>query len=78
MSEDVRPGHAELQTAFLSADDLRFCRAVFAGEPWQLSHVFGLTARGEEVDAFFGQRGGVLVPRSYRILDIPETQRTTQ
>lgn len=56
-------------TAFMSAEDLQFCRAVFRGEPWQLSHVFGLNARGEEVEAFFGQRGGELVPRGYRILD---------
>lgn len=77
-SAAVRRELADLHTAFMSAEDLHFCRAVFAGEPWQLSHVFGLTAHGGEVDAFFGQRGGVLVPRSYRILDIPETQRTTQ
>jgi len=41
----------EPDTAFLSEEDLRWCRAVFRGEPWQLSQVFGLNARGGRVDA---------------------------
>jgi hypothetical protein len=56
-------------TAWLSADDLSWCRAVFRAEPWQLSQVFGLNARGEGVEAFYGQSGGRLVPRSYFLLD---------
>jgi len=56
-------------TAFLSAEDLAWCRAVFRSEPWQLSQVFGLDARGEGVEAFYGQSGGLLVPRSYQLLD---------
>ncbi len=56
-------------TAFLSLDDLAWCRAVFRREPWQLSQIFGLNARGEGVEAFYGQRGGRLVPRSYSGLE---------
>jgi hypothetical protein len=56
-------------TAFLSLDDLAWCRAVFRREPWQLSQIFGLDARGEGVEAFYGQRGGRLVPRSYSVLE---------
>jgi hypothetical protein len=56
-------------SAFLSGDDLRWCRAVFSGQPWQLSHVFGLSARGEPTAAFYGQRGGRLVRRGYHVVD---------
>jgi hypothetical protein len=56
-------------TAYLSLDDIGWCRAVFHGEPWQLSQVYGLDARGGGVEAFYGQRGGRLVRRSYFILD---------
>jgi hypothetical protein len=56
-------------TAFLSAEDLTWCRAVFHREPWQLSQVFGLNARGEGTQAFFGQRGGRLAARSFRLIE---------
>jgi len=56
-------------SAFLSSEDLAWCRAVFRAEPWQLSQVFGLNARGEGVEAFYGQYGGRLVPRSYFVLE---------
>ena len=56
-------------TAWLSAEDLAWCRAVFRAEPWQLSQVFGLNARAEGVEAFYGQCGGRLVPRSYFLID---------
>ena len=56
-------------TAFLSSDDLAWCRAVFRGEPWQLSQIFGLNARNEGVEAFFGQRGGQLVARGYSVVE---------
>lgn len=56
-------------SATLSSDDRVWCRAVFAGEPWQLSQVFGLDARGREVESFYGQRGGELVPRGYFVVD---------
>jgi hypothetical protein len=56
-------------SAYLSSDDRTWCRAVFHGEPWQISQVFGLDARGAAVEAFYGQRGGSLVRRSYHIVD---------
>lgn len=56
-------------TAYLSTADLKWCRAVFSGQPWQLSHIFGLNARGEKVDAFFGLAGGCLAPRGFHVLD---------
>lgn len=59
----------ERTTAFLSADDLAWCRAVFSREPWQLSQIFGLDARGEGVEGFFGQRGGKLAARGYRLIE---------
>jgi hypothetical protein len=58
-------------SAVLSEDDLAWCRAVFHAEPWQLSQLFGLNARGEPVEAFFGQRAGSLAARGYRLLDAP-------
>lgn len=62
-------------TAFLSTSDLRWCRAVFSAQPWQLSHQFGLNARGENVDALFGLRGGCLTERGFRVIpDFEPTQ----
>ncbi len=56
-------------SAFLSADDRSWCRAIFHGEPWQLSHIFGLNARNEPVERFFGQKHGELAPRGYYVID---------
>ena len=56
-------------TAFLSAADLAWCRAVFHGQPWQLGHIFGFDALGREVEEFFGQRHGRLAARGYRVLE---------
>ncbi len=56
-------------TAFLSEADLEWCRAVFHGQPWQLSHIFGLDALGRGVDVFFGQAHGRLRPRGYHVLE---------
>jgi hypothetical protein len=58
-----------LTTAYLSTSDRVWCRAVFPREPWQLSHVFGLTPRRESVSAMYGQWGGELVRREYRVLE---------
>ncbi|MBW1883101.1 MAG: hypothetical protein JRJ58_06205 [Deltaproteobacteria bacterium] len=62
-------GECQLSTAYLSESDRTWCRAVFPREPWQLSHVFGLTPRRDCVSALFGQRGAVLVRRGYDVLD---------
>jgi len=56
-------------TAFLSADDLLWCRAVFHEQPWQVSVIYGLNARGEAVSTFYGQHAGELVPRGYHLID---------
>jgi hypothetical protein len=56
-------------TAFLSFADRTWARAVFHGEPWCVSQVFGLDARSKPVEAFYGQRGGSLVQRGYRVID---------
>lgn len=56
-------------TAYLSAADRTWARAVFSGEPWCVSQVFGLDARSKPVEAFYGQRGGSLVQRGYRVID---------
>lgn len=55
-------------TAVLSTDDHDWCRAVFSGEPWQLSYVFGLDARARNVDTFYSQHRGVLEPRGFHVL----------
>lgn len=55
-------------TCFLSEADLVWLRAVFHGQPWQLSHIFGFDAQGREVDAFFGQGHGRLGPRGYHLI----------
>lgn len=62
-------GSCEFSTAYLSESDRRWCRAVFPREPWQLSHIFGLTPRREHTSAFFGQRGTELERRAYYIVD---------
>jgi hypothetical protein len=56
-------------TAHLSTADCTWARAVFNGEPWAVSQVFGLDARSDPVEAFYGQRGGSLVQRGYRLID---------
>jgi hypothetical protein len=56
-------------SAYLSADDRNWCRAIFNAEPWQLSIVYGLDALTRPVEAFYGQRGGQLERRSYAIVE---------
>ncbi len=56
-------------SALLSGDDRTWCRAVFSGEPWQLSQVFGLDARSGLTETFYGQRGGTLARRGYWVID---------
>lgn len=56
-------------SALLSEDDRTWCRAVFSAEPWQLSQVFGLDARSEPTERFYGQRRGELLRRGYHVID---------
>lgn len=65
-------------SAYLSSEDRTWCRAVFSGEPWQLSQVFGLDARGRPTETFYGQRGGALARRGYRVIDEPGDEWLTR
>lgn len=57
-----------LTSAFASEDDQIWSQAVFAQQPWQLMHVFGLTPRSERVHALFGVQEGRLQERSFHVL----------
>lgn len=57
-------------SCFASLDDSTWSRAVFARQPWQLCHIFGLNARGEQVDKLFGLRNGQLLERGFAV--VPE------
>jgi hypothetical protein len=56
------------QTAILSDEDRRWSRAVFAGQPWQVGHLWGINARGEPTSTVYGLCGGRLEPRGYRVI----------
>jgi len=55
-------------SVFVSADDHSWSRAVFHRQPWQLCHIFGLTARGEPAHSLFGLSGGSLVARDFHVI----------
>jgi len=55
----------DLNNVFVSQDDRNWTRAVFAHQPWQLCHIFGLTARGDQVNALFGLHDGRLQSRGF-------------
>jgi hypothetical protein len=57
-----------ITSAFVSSLDLAFHHAVFARQPWQLCHIFGLDARGKGVHALFGQRDGGLLSRAFFVI----------
>lgn len=57
-----------ITSAFVSSLDLAFHYAVFARQPWQLCHIFGLDARGKGVHALFGQRDGGLLSRAFFVI----------
>jgi hypothetical protein len=65
-------------SAFLSAEDLRWCRAVFSGQPWQVSQIFGLRPDGRPTSAFFGQKGGTLVRRGYHVVEEADVDRAPE
>jgi hypothetical protein len=56
-------------SAHLSSDDRTWSRAVFSGEPWHVSQVFGLDARSGLTETFYGQRAGALARRGYYVID---------
>jgi hypothetical protein len=55
-------------SVFVSSDDRDWSRAVFARQPWQLCHIFGLNARRENVQALYGLRDGRLQERGYHVI----------
>lgn len=61
----------KLTSVFVSTLDLTWSRATFANQPWQLCHIFGLSARGSRVHGLFGQADGRLLHRGFYYL--PET-----
>jgi hypothetical protein len=59
-------------SVFVSPDDRLWSRAVFSRQPWQLCHIFGLSARGDTVGSLFGLRDGQLLERGYHVVpDFP-------
>ncbi len=63
-----------LSSAWASPDDHAWHRAVFAGQPWALCHIFGLSARGDNTHQLFGLRDGRLQARGFYLLtkfDLP-------
>ena len=54
-----------LTNIFVSLDDQDFSRAVFAHQPWQLCHIFGLAARGDRLNGLFTLQDGRLQDRGF-------------
>ena len=52
----------------LSLEDRTWNRAVFPRQPWAVAQIFGLNARGEHVQAFFGLRGNRLLERGFQVI----------
>ncbi len=55
-------------SVFVSEDDLKWSRAVFSHQPWQLCQIFGLTAQGHPTHALFGQCDGRLEIRGFHLI----------
>ena len=56
-------------SVFASLDDRSWTRAVMAGQPWGLCHIFGLNARDEHVGELYGLRDNQLQPRGYYVIE---------
>jgi hypothetical protein len=59
----------------VSIDDRQWMRAVMPRQPWQLCFIFGLNARGEQVQELFGLHDNFLRPRGYWVLDQADADR---
>ena len=59
----------QLTSVFTSQDDLNWCRAVFTAQPWALCHIFGVDARGANVQSLFGVKDGRLAARPFHIIN---------
>jgi len=58
----------DLTNIYASADDEIWTRAVFAGTPYALCLIFGLSARGDQIHGLFTERDAHLRRRGYFIL----------
>ncbi|HEX6813627.1 MAG TPA: hypothetical protein VF384_18555 [Planctomycetota bacterium] len=67
-AECARRAACTTSTAFLSASDRQWCRAVFPQSPFQVGLVFGWNARGERDAAFYGWHRGSLRLRGYEVI----------
>jgi hypothetical protein len=57
-----------LTSLFVSKDDQAWSNAVFARQPWQLMHIFGVSAQAQPVHRLYGLREGRLQPRGFHLL----------
>lgn len=57
-----------MTNVFVSPDDQTWTRAVFARQPWQLCHIFGLSARCDRINGLYGLQDGRLQARGYFML----------
>jgi len=58
----------DMTNVFVSPDDQTWTRAVFARQPWQLCHIFGLSARADRINGLYGLQDGRLQARGFFIL----------
>jgi hypothetical protein len=69
MDTETSEGRTQFHhTAYVSTADIAWARAVFAGEPYQLTHIFGKNASGKNVHALFGLRNGTLAWRGFSVI----------
>jgi hypothetical protein len=61
---------------FVSTEDSRFMRAVFAGQPWALCWIAGTNARGDNVVKLFTLHRGALLERGYHVVEDRHLQDT--
>ncbi|HXJ55956.1 MAG TPA: hypothetical protein VNU68_04750 [Verrucomicrobiae bacterium] len=59
----------DLTNIYASQDDESWTRAVFAGAPYALCLIFGLTARADRIHGLFTQRDARLRQRGYLVLE---------
>ncbi len=58
----------DVDNLFVSQDDKNWTKAVFSQQPWQLCHIFGLTARADRINALFGLHDARLLRRGFHVL----------
>lgn len=66
------------QTAYLSEHDRRWTRAVFNAQPWQVSQMYGVDAKGTPTSNTFGLVGGRLERRGYRLIAEEDLEHVRQ